>query len=348
MPPRAVSRIFDGPLMPFRFLALLRVVSLGVALIVMASAAGAEEPRGAAPQPSAVSLVDTIAARHALGLSGSWDVLLRRGVIDSGTDDAAVVASLYALREGSDIRALLLVQRDVLPSASGWGAPTACHDAATQPSVTVYQSPRDVLCGWSRTVSFTSATQRASIGAIAATRLGGGTRLFGTPAGSWLWLGLRVSNRSDFLDIQLLVPNQPAIPQAAQEQFLADMAHSMDATWLTASLAAVPAPPASARPDSPPAGKSAPAPGSWWSDGSWWTGGLSASALKTATYRTAISVKTFMVASLMAGDAATGGAIITVLNVTSTSLYLLNDYVWETWNPLTQRSQDFIRLVDTK
>ena len=136
----------------------------------------------------------------------------------------------------------------------------------------------------------------------------------------------------------MLVPNAPALPRPTQEQFLTDMAHSMDATWLTGSLSAVPAPPITAptatRQDAAAAG------------GSWWTGTLSASALKTATYRAAVSVKTFMVASIMSGDAATGGAIITVLNFTSTGLYLMNDYLWETWSPLTQPPQDFIRLVD--
>jgi uncharacterized membrane protein len=282
--------------------------------------------------------VDTIAARHAVSLTGTWDVLARRQVIDSGMDHVAVVASLYALRDGGDIRALLLVQRNVLPSASGWGAPTACDGAASQPGVTIYRSPRDVLCGWTRDVSFASPARRARLDGFAATRLGRAASGLGARADAWLWLGLRVSNRSDFLDIQLLVPNAPALPRPTQEQFLTDMAHSMDATWLTGSLSAVPAPPITAptatRQDAAAAG------------GSWWTGTLSASALKTATYRAAVSVKTFMVASIMSGDAATGGAIITVLNFTSTGLYLMNDYLWETWSPLTQPPQDFIRLVD--
>jgi uncharacterized membrane protein len=283
-------------------------------------------------------MVDTIAARHGLALTGTWDVLARRQVIDSGADHVAVVASLHALRDGGDIRALLLVQRNVLPSASGWGAPTACDGAATQDGLTVYRSPRDVLCGWTRDVSFASPSGRARLGGFAATRLGRDAARLGARTGGWLWLGLRVSNRNDFLDVQLLLPNAPALPRPTLAQFLADMAHSMDATWLTGSVSAVPAPPVpsptAAKPDTQPAG------------GSWWTGGLSASALKTATYRAGVSVKTFLVASIMAGDAATGGAIITVLNFTSTGLYLINDYLWETWSPLNQPPQDFIRLVD--
>ena len=321
------------------------LLSLCFALFVTASIAGAAEPQGPTAQgptvnlpSSSVTLVDAIAARHALSLTGTWDVLAWRQVIDSGTDHVAVVASLYALRDGGDIRALLLVQRNVLPSASGWGPPSACDGAAAPASLTVYRSPRDVLCGWTRTVSFASPARRARIDDFAATRLGRDASKLNARPEAWLWFGLRVSNRSDFLDIQLLVPNAPALPQPTQAQFLADMAHSMDATWLTASLGAVPAPPvpspAMATPDAEPAG------------GSWWTGTLSASALKTATYRAGVSVKTFLVASLMAGDAATGGAIITVLNFTSTGLYLMNDYLWETWRPLTQPPQDFVRLVE--
>jgi uncharacterized membrane protein len=322
--------------MPSRLL-----ISILVSLIVMASDASAADPRGVVAQSPAVRLVDTIAARHALGLAGTWDVLQRRQVIDA--DGAAVAASLYALRGEHDIRALILVQRNVLPSASGWGSPTACHAAAGQPSLTVYQSPRDVLCGWARAVSFTSPTRRDRLGEMTTTWLGPDITRLGTQSGTWQWLGLRVSNRSDFLDIQLLVRNESAVPRAAQQAFLADMAHSMDATWLTAGLAARPAPPVAARPDPSPKETSAAT-----AAGPWWTGGLSASALKTATYRAAVSVKTFIVASVMAGDAATGGAIIVVLNVTSTGIYLLNDYLWETWNPLVQPSQDFVRLVDTR
>lgn len=303
-----------------------------VVLVLAASGVKAAENRGPVG-PSAVALVETIAERHALPLAGVWEVPMPQQVVDTGADGAAVTATLHALRNGSDIAALLLVQRNVLPSATGWGAPAACDGGTTNPGVTVYRSPRDVLCGWARTVSFSSSPRRAKIGAITAMWLGGDASRFGSRTNTWLWLGLRVSNRSDFLDVQLLVPNNPAIPRATAEQFLADMAHSMDATWLTASLAAVPAPPVAKPPPEP--------------TGPWWSGTLSASAMKTMTYRAGVSIKTFLVASLMAGDAATGGAIIVVLNVTSTTVYLVNDYLWETWYPLAQPAQDFVPLVDT-
>ena len=43
-----------------------------------------------------------------------------------------------------------------------------------------------------------------------------------------------------------------------------------------------------------------------------------------------------------------GGALIAVLNVTSTGVYLLNDYIWETFHPLSPSPQDFLRLVDAR
>jgi uncharacterized membrane protein len=259
-------------------------------------------------------------------------VLVPQQVIDTDADGVAVVVTLYALRDGTNMHALLLTQHNVLPGAGGWGAPTACSGGTIQSSLTVYQSPRDVLCGWARTVSFSSPGRGAQLGVVAQVGLGGDASGFGSRADQWLWLGLRVSNRSDFLDLQLLLPEDPEITKAATEQFLADTAHSMDATWLSGRLAAVPAPPV-VKPEPQPAL-------------SWWSGTLSTSAMKTMTYRVGVSIKTFLVAGIMAGDAATGGAIITVLNFTSTGLYLVNDYLWETWRPLTPPPQNFAQLVD--
>jgi uncharacterized membrane protein len=278
-------------------------------------------------------LVDTITARHNLSLTGTWEVLVPQRVIDSDKDDVAVAVTLFALRDGADIHALLLVQRNVLPSASGFGAPATCADGAQQ-SLTVYRSPRDVLCGWAQTVSFSAPGNRAHMGAVLQAGLADGASDFARRTANWKWIGLRVSNRNDFLDIQLLVPDQPEIPAETTKAFLQDMAHSMNATWLTGALTAVP-PPVEAKPV-------AAAP-----TGSWWSGTLSQSTMKTMTYRVLVTVKTFLVASFMAGNAATGGAIITVLNFTSTGIYLMNDYIWETWHPLTPPAQNFASLVET-
>ena len=274
-------------------------------------------------------LVDTIAARHAVPLKGTWDVLVPQRVIDTGPDRAAVATTLYALRDGADIHALLLLQRNVLPAVGGWGPPAACDAEAT---LTVYRSVRDVLCGWARNVSFGSAEHRAQIGEIGQIGLGNNANQFGSPNDSWFWLGVRVSNRSDFLDVQLLLPNRPEIPQANTQEFLADMARSVDASWLSGHLTAVPL---------PPAAKPAPE-----TPGSWWSGTLSLSAMRTATFRAAVSFKTFLVTVVMGANAATGGAIITILSVTNTGIYLMSDYVWERWRPLTPPPQDFARLVD--
>jgi len=290
-----------------------------------------------APREPALALVDTIAARHALVLSGAWDVLVPERVIDTPAEGVAVTLTLYALRDGDRINALLLTQRNVLPGQAGWGAPAACAQAKATSHVSLYQSPRDVLCGWARAVSFAPSADAARMATIAQIGLGSDAERFVTRADRWLWYGIRVSNRSDFLDVQLLLPDRSDLSVVGTEQFLSDMAHSIDATWLSGTLAAVPPPPkpAAAAPEPEPAGYR-------------WGGTLSLSAMKTVTYRIAVTVKTFLIASLMAGNAATGGAIITVLNFTSTSIYMANDYLWETWNPLTPAPQDFVRLVDAK
>jgi uncharacterized membrane protein len=169
---------------------------------------------------------------------------------------------------------------------------------------------------------------------MATALLGPSDRVARPQAGRWLALGWRVSNRNDFLDLQLLLPSQATVMPATTQAFVEDVAHSLDATWQTGAPTAVPMPP-------PPPKVAEP-------EGSLWSGTLSASAMKTATYRVGVSIKTFMVASLMAGDAATGGAIIGILNFTSTGIYLANDYLWETWYPLSPSPQNFVQLVERR
>lgn len=310
-----------------------KIALFSACLLVATHAFGAEtQPADKSPLPS---LVDTIASRHDVPLSGSWDIVLPEKVVDAGTGDVPVVVALYALRDAAGLRALLLTQRNVLPGPSGWGPPSLCAAGASQLGVDVYRSPRDVLCGWAEHVSFTGAGNRTHLGSIADLALGEKGGALTGRSERWLLVGLRVSNRQDFLDLQLLLPDQPSVSTDHAKQFMADMEHSIGTTWLADVPTAVPMP--------PPQAEKKPTPAE---DGSWWDGTLSLSAMKTMTYRVGVSIKTFAVASVMAGNAATGGAIITVLNVTSTGIYLLNDYVWETLHPLAATPQDFEQLVD--
>ncbi len=309
--------------------AIRRALALAF-LLLTASVAGAAEQHPAV-QRHAITLIETIAARHGLPLTGIWDVLVPQRVLDAETEGVAVAVTVYALRDSGHLRALLMVQRNVLPGESGWGAPAACNDGDTT-QLTVYQSPRDVLCGWARSVSFAPGDHRAQMGPIVRASLSGDTTRLSAATKGWMWFGVRVSNRADFLDVQLLVPNQPPIEAATAQQFLADTAHSINDTWLTGALAATPPPP-EAIPAPPVAG------------GPWWSGALSLAAMKTATYRGLVTVKTYIVTALMGANAVTGGAIVAILNVTSTAIYLGNDYIWETWRPLTPQPQNFASLV---
>jgi uncharacterized membrane protein len=303
---------------------------LAACLLAARGISAAESPVNSIAQNPLPELVGTVAARHGLPLGGTWQVIApERVVLTPGEVDVAV--TLYGLRDTSGLRALLLVQRNVLPGASGWGPPSACAGGGNPLlRLDVYHSPRDVLCGWAEQIV---STPQARLTPLAYAALGDTAGALAARTDRWVLIGWRVSNRNDFLDLQLLVPDRAG--GDGLRQFVADVAHSLDVTWLSGAPSAVPMPP----PPPPAAPEQA---------GSWWDSTLSTSVMRTATYRVGVSIKTFAVASLMAGNAATGGAIIAVLNVTSTGVYLLNDYIWETFHPLSPSPQDFLRLVDAR
>src|ERR1700733_4616343 len=125
---------------------------LDACLLAARGISAAEPPVNSIAQNPLPELVGTVAARHGLPLGGTWQVVApERVVLTPGEVDVAV--TLYGLRDTSGLRALLLVPRNVLPGASGWGPPSACAGGGNPLlRLDVYHSPRDVLCGWAEEV----------------------------------------------------------------------------------------------------------------------------------------------------------------------------------------------------
>jgi len=319
------------------------------------SAAGAATPIEQATSVAGVFLEDE------LGEPGpGWDTLLPERATPANDAAHTMIVSAYVRSDSSGLRAILLVQTNLLPGSLGWGPLAACAPNGTAETTVAYRSLRDLLCGWAQPAAFATpgsdvrladAVLRALQARDAlpdvmaqasppAARSSGywsslSSHLFGKSAGTapgrtdaappWLLAGWRISDRHDVLDIQLLIRGDVAPSPTRVPLLLARATHTMGDIWRSGQPTE-PAMPAAGRPAKPFAAATQPQAKSFFA-------------------RTAVTLENWAVAGFALGSSATGMTVAAVQDAYSAAANSANEYLWDRISPARPDGQDFLQLV---
>jgi uncharacterized membrane protein len=264
---------------------------------------------------------------------GVWRVVSSSlGQIADATSDspASAIGGVLLSREAGDGQsAFLLIHTNALPAQKGWGPPTECADE-TMLAVSVAE-PHDLH----NACTFVTASRGPRRIGQKLPAIGNADIARVLP--SWaLIAGFRVSDRRDFIDLRLgISPAAPApggwfaetTPLDGKRRKIVETLASWAQTARTDAMLAMrgPTAPILAFPDlfNPTAKSAKPS-----EDISTMLLGL----YKLATYRLINSSTTWIIATILAGNAATGSWITLWQGLTHSAVFLVNEYAWE-WQP---------------
>jgi hypothetical protein len=282
-----------------------------------------------------------------------------------------MIVSAYVRNDARGLQAILLVQRNLLPTSLGWGQPSGCASHAGTVIAVAYRSTRDMLCGWARPVTFGAPASEAQLAAPVQHALqlrGALPDTIAQPpqpppglASTWLawsatWLGRqteaeaattdtapqfisagwRISDRHDVLDVQLLVRGDAAPSELRLPILVARATHALGERGHYG------------QPTEPAFAESAPSPRRTAASNLFDGGGATQATAKTFFARTVMSMEAWVIAGIALGSSAAGVTMAAVLDTYTSAVSWANDYVWDRVSPLRPETQDFAQLVTLK